>query len=249
MPTCTEVIKSAFGVEHTAGTAATGGRKVARKLGYPVKTDQLRSARHEKTGALGVERIHGREGSWAFKPNLGHEFIGSDGSQVKRRPLPVSELTRKGEHVRNTAIVGGFAAPFVVPPAVNAARAKRQHSKTVTKAYTPGSITYHQENANFHRRKKTTADRRLGVGSAVLGTGAALALHPPQGVVQLRRLGVAGAAAGGVVAGQALASRSHHAGRQNHHTKLAQNARLQRTPQLAEAVRKPTRPKAPHRAR
>lgn len=45
-------------------------------------------------------------------------------------------------------------------------------TRQVGKAYTPGKITYHHEQAALHSRKKTSGKRQIGAGVAVAGAGA-----------------------------------------------------------------------------
>jgi hypothetical protein len=55
----------------------------------------------------------------------------------------------------------------------------KPQNTTASKAYSPGSITYHHEQAGFHARKKSSAGRQAagGLGAAGFGATAATAVH------------------------------------------------------------------------
>ena len=127
-------------------------------------------------------------------------------------------------------------------------------SKADGTPYVPGSITYHQEQADLHARKKSAAGRRIGYGTATAGAGLAGAaaahryafdvadhLHgnpsrPNQSVLQaaskMRRFGVpAGLGVAGVGAGLAtegFVNRARHGRKQNASIQAAQAARRTR---------------------
>jgi hypothetical protein len=131
-----------------------------------------------------------------------------------------------------------------------------------SKAYTPGAITFHHEQATMHGRKKQSGQRQLGQGLGLAGggTAAAGAVHrygpsfvhgafegehgAPMPVAQAAKVtrgiqrgakigGGAALAVGGGLAAAGATRRVYHGTRQNQQTKLAQRARLQRTPSLA----------------
>jgi hypothetical protein len=92
----------------------------------------------------------------------------------------------------------------------------------ISKAYQPGSITYHQKNADINRRKKRSSNRATASGAAI-ATGGAL-LHGARPTHTGKAAMVVG---GGIVAG-GLATHAVYAHRQNADEKLAQQARLAR---------------------
>lgn len=126
----------------------------------------------------------------------------------------------------------------------------------LSKAYVPGSITFHQEQSNLHARKKSANDRRVraglaAAGAGVTGAGVAHVLSPtiahavnpgPDSEVRVERvmrtgrairragtLGGAAVVAGGLgTAGASAIARSRHARKQNLSTRAAQAARKAR---------------------
>lgn len=138
------------------------------------------------------------------------------------------------------------------------------HGEPIRKDYAPGTITYHQQQADLHARKKTSARRRMETGLFAATTGATVAgaaavkadkiaqavtpksstkgphaLRVARNTVSIER-GATRAAVGAAVGGGALAaegavSRAYHAHRQNKATRDAQAARRQRNTALAKA--------------
>jgi hypothetical protein len=133
----------------------------------------------------------------------------------------------------------------------------------VGKAYQPGSITLHQEQADLHARKKGSAQRRMEGGLIAIPASAAVAsaahrvapniaemVHGKSRVgdkvadrVKLIRQirhgakvgGVVGTAGGAMVATEGALSRVRHAHGQNKETKRAQQARKARNATLTKA--------------
>lgn len=125
----------------------------------------------------------------------------------------------------------------------------------VAKAYERGSITYHQEQADLHARKKAAAGRRVEGGLAAVPVGLAIAGgthaaaphvaqlvhrgntgdHVASRVKLIRRVRTGGLVGGGAlaagglaVAGHGAVARMHHGRQQNEETRQAQLARKSR---------------------
>ena len=129
-------------------------------------------------------------------------------------------------------------------------------SKADSTPYVPGSITYHQEQADLHARKKSAAGRRIGYGTAAAGAGVAGAagahrysfnvadaIHGGRGsevgqervlrtAAKIRRIGVPaglGVAVGGAgLSTEGFINRARHGRKQNASIQAAQAARRTR---------------------
>lgn len=136
-------------------------------------------------------------------------------------------------------------------------------STILVKAYQPGTITAHQEQANLHARKKSSGRRQIAAGTTAAGLGVAA-----QGALQVNRHKVmrpindaamegrispktavraakavnhapVAVVAGGLgLAGAGAARSAFHGSRQNREARAAQAARKQRNTELAKADRR-----------
>lgn len=200
-------------------------------------------------------------------------------SDFNRRPFVLDPANDKAFNARQSLNRAAKAAPGLPPktgapfkPLVQAGRGLRMVGRVakadgqdgfgVAKAYSPGTITVHQEQADLHGRKKAEASRRITAGmaavpvGATIGGGAHLAaphiaemVHGKSKVADIATkraklvrnvsrgglIGGGAIVAGGLgVAGHGAISRLHHGRKQNEAVENAQTARRSRNASVAK---------------
>lgn len=191
-------ISTTKGVLNQVSQATSGQPMFPQKIGKGFARD-LRTGIHEGYGLAGAPgaTIRGTVKAKAARKGLKIGYTAGSHAQSFgagfSRKQPTLEALQSGAHTTkanathpNSYSAGNATRKVGVPVAITyggyrAGKAYGQHRerKKITKAYTPGQIVYHTDQAALHSRKKTSGKRQLTTGIVTTGAGASVHMMSP----------------------------------------------------------------------